>query len=284
MLLTVGFIKFNKKYSVTTTTSILRIETSEYKFYQFNLLPNQSVEQYKVCKLPKLKLIGHENNEKYVDCRMRYEWGYLKNFHWYLNKTVVSLLRDVKCRYRNVSRVDDFKLEYTKFDMLNDGQIIKHDVIEVVCFANNFRLKYDNLHVQIINKLDKLEEHFNSTEEELETKNKTENVKNEQCKPLNILLLSYDSLSRVSWFKRLPKTTEYIINKMNFTILYGQNILGDGTPACMIPLLTGKLESELPSTLKSDPNGQYVDQVYPFIWHDLHKKGSFVISEFIWPS
>ena len=65
--------------------------------------------------------------------------------------------------------------------------------------------------------------------------------------------------------------------------MHGQSILGDGTPACMIPLLTGKLEHELPSTLKTDPNGQFVDQAYPFIWNDLHKQGymSYHIED--WP-
>lgn len=70
---------------------------------------------------------------------------------------------------------------------------------------------------------------------------------------------------------------------MGFKVMYGQSILGDGTPACMIPLLTGKLEHELPSTLKTDPNGQFVDQAYPFIWNDLHKQGymSYHIED--WP-
>ena len=57
---------------------------------------------------------------------------------------------------------------------------------------------------------------------------------------------------------------------MNFKLLYGHSILGDGTPACMIPLLTGRLENELPSTLKSDPNGTFVDQAYPFIFNELN--------------
>lgn len=50
------------------------------------------------------------------------------------------------------------------------------------------------------------------------------------------------------------------------------SIIGDGTTACMIPLLSGVIESEMPSTLKSDPNSSFVDQVYPFIWNDLHNK------------
>jgi hypothetical protein len=41
----------------------------------------------------------------------------------------------------------------------------------------------------------------------------------------------------------------------------------------LIPIYTGKTEEELPSVIKQDPNGKYVDEVYPFIWKDLHEKG-----------
>lgn len=43
----------------------------------------------------------------------------------------------------------------------------------------------------------------------------------------------------------------------------------------LIPIYTGFTEAELPSGLKNDPNGKYVDEVYPFIWKDLHKKSQF---------
>jgi hypothetical protein len=48
--------------------------------------------------------------------------------------------------------------------------------------------------------------------------------------------------------------------------------LGDGTPAQIIPMLTGMTEMELPSTLHSDKNGLFVN-VYPFIWNDYRDRG-----------
>ena len=41
----------------------------------------------------------------------------------------------------------------------------------------------------------------------------------------------------------------------------------------MIPIYTGQTEEELPNVLKNSPNGRYVDEAYPFIWKELHKKG-----------
>ena len=51
----------------------------------------------------------------------------------------------------------------------------------------------------------------------------------------------------------------------------------------MIPIYTGKTEEELPSVLKSDPNGRYVDEAYPFIWKKLRKKDYVSIHLDDWP-
>ena len=40
----------------------------------------------------------------------------------------------------------------------------------------------------------------------------------------------------------------------------------------MIPIYTGKTEEELPSVLRDDTKGRYVDEAYPFIWKELHQK------------
>jgi hypothetical protein len=242
--------------------------------YATSLLPNQSREQALTCQLPKLELSGHSNVEKYVPCKMKHEWGYLKHGRWHLNQTVTSQLDGVSCEYRNVSREDDFKLTFSPYVRLRDGQPISSEVIEVSCQAKrqSAPITFNNILVQIVDKLDKVKsaDQFSSSS-------------SSSCEPLNILLLSYDSLSRVSWFRRLPQTTKYLLDEMKAQLLYGFNIMGDGTPACMIPLLTGRHEHELPSTLKSDPNGQYVDQAYPFIWNELHPKGYMSFHMEDWP-
>lgn len=231
------------------------------KFLSLTLEANQSAEQLQTCVLPHLELTGHQNQEAYKPCRMKFDFGRLVNNRWVLDRENLQDydIDSIVCEYRNVTRIDDFKLNYSSRASLSDNQLIFSEVIEVYCYYKK-RLVYENIHAQIVRRSDLKAELIKRED-------------NEQYKPMNILLLSYDSLSRVSWFKRLQKTTQFILNEMNFTLLYGHSIMGDGTPACMIPLLTGHKEEELPSALKSDPNGQYVDQVYPFIWNELHPKG-----------
>ena len=257
------------------------------EFFQLSLTPSQTQTQAHSCRLPTLIFTGHQNRETERACRAKADWGWLSGSRWHLNKTLLSfILPRILCEYRNLTRLTDFQLEYSANASLVDGQLIRNEVIEVFCYvrsserAAHQKLAYENIHVQIVDKLGEIfpPSHRKRNLKDSEDASSCSSAARETdsaggAKPLNILLLSYDSLSRVSFLKRLPRTSQLVFNQMNFTLLYGQNIMGDGTPACMVPLLTGHAESELPSTLKSDPNGQYVDQVYPFIWNSLHEKG-----------
>lgn len=251
LVLTITVILLNENKLLTNNQELnnnpnhINKALSDFNDLSKVIYPNQTVEQKKFCRLPRLDLEGHDSTEKYKNCKQRAEWGYLKFNHWHLNLTVVKVLKHLKCQYRSVTRINDFKLKYSEMMDLQDKQSIDDDVIEVTCKAEFFHrpMVFNHLYVQIVPKINAQMDY---------TKIDTAGT----CKPLNVILLSYDSLSRVSWFKRLPRTTDFILNEMKFDVLYGQSILGDGTPACMIPLLTGKTEEELPSALKSDPNGE----------------------------
>jgi hypothetical protein len=121
--------------------------------------------------------------------------------------------------------VDDSKYTVGDWYELTNQQTIKHEVFEVICRDNGSfrRIKFDNLYVQLVSKLNSssLNNIINISIDE------TSKIK---CKPLNIMLISYDSVSRSSWLKRVPKSTKYAMDIMKFQILNGYNIVGDGTP------------------------------------------------------
>lgn len=196
----------NQNYNADTNLN------NDELYLKKELLPNQTIEQEIYCRLPRFNLIGHTNHESNPNCKMEHEWGYLKQNRWLFNQSVVNKFNSLFCKYRSIHRVDDHNNYYSKYMNLKDNQLILDEVIEVGCVALsgflNTKLKFTNLYVQIVSKL----KHEQSKTAQ----------QNHVCKPMNIILLSYDSLSRVSWFKRLPKTTEYILNKMNFKLMYGQ--------------------------------------------------------------
>jgi hypothetical protein len=69
----------------------------------------------------------------------------------------------------------------------------------------------------------------------------------------------------------LPRSYEYMV-KMGFVILKGYNIVGDGTPQALLPILTGKKETELPEARRGFTNSSYVDN-FPWIWKDFKNAG-----------
>ena len=145
------------------------------------------------------------------ECKIKKDWGYLKNNTWYYIESIRIKLNEFNCSYRVINRKDDFFYTQKNWNKLNHKHFIKDEVIEVKCeilVANFIQvIKYNSIFVQIVNKI-----HLVS---------KVENKVDQKCKPLNIMLISYDSVSRSSWLKRLPKTNKFIFETMKFELLKG---------------------------------------------------------------
>ncbi|UJR27753.1 hypothetical protein I4U23_009026 [Adineta vaga] len=86
----------------------------------------------------------------------------------------------------------------------------------------------------------------------------------------NVLVIGLDSVSRLQFERMLPETFDYMTKELDSIILKGYNILGDGTPQQLIPMLTGFKETELPTTLRRYRNSSFVD-IYPFVWNHYHQ-------------
>lgn len=55
--------------------------------------------------------------------------------------------------------------------------------------------------------------------------------------PFNVIMFGFDSLSRNAWIRKLPKTYEYMTKHLDADVLGLYNIIGDGTPQALIPVL-----------------------------------------------
>lgn len=85
-------------------------------------------------------------------------------------------------------------------------------------------------------------------------------------------MIGFDSLSRNAFIRKLPKAYNYLTNELNAGVLKGYNIIGDGTPQALIPILTGFTELELPETRKRKFSSTYVNS-YPMIWKEYENAG-----------
>lgn len=55
----------------------------------------------------------------------------------------------------------------------------------------------------------------------------------------NVLMFGFDSLSRNMFQRNLPNSHKYLTETLGAIVLEGYNIVGDGTPQALIPILTG---------------------------------------------
>jgi hypothetical protein len=69
-------------------------------------------------------------------------------------------------------------------------------------------------------------------------------------------MFGFDSLSRMAWTRLLPQTREFFLTALGGIELEGYNIVGDGTPAALLPILTGKMEEELPEARRGYPGAR----------------------------
>lgn len=88
----------------------------------------------------------------------------------------------------------------------------------------------------------------------------------------NVLIFGFDSLSRNAFIRKLPKSYDYLVNQIGSHVLTGYNIVGDGTPQALIPILTGHTELELPETRKRKTGSVSCD-AYPMLWKYYQRAG-----------
>lgn len=176
-----------------------------------------------ICSIPQLNYnLPLEKLILSPECTSRLNWGTIDalKHKWRLNEQIQSEINSINCSYRKVERIDDFKIKLGKYSNLKDEQVILDDVVEVECVGtnktNNSTANFNNLYVQVV---------------DIEPMIRYEIKKDENgCFPYNVMLLSYDSVSRVSFTRRLKKTFDLIKKTDNFYVLEGYNIVGDGTP------------------------------------------------------
>jgi hypothetical protein len=265
------FIAFLRFYSISTfknekTKETLKLSDTNALLKVFNL---------------KLKTNDDKNNSGIMNCHSRIEKSTIQveskphapcnNEDWILinEEGVVTFnykyldrnnIKIEKCSYQAVEWYkDDFNYQLLPERSINNGSILdkSKDFFHFKCWqSGGGSHKYHSAHARIF-----------------KSKAKHDNERRDLPeKPLNIMMFGLDSVSRETWLNTLSKSSDYLLNKMGSNVLNGYNIVGDGTPAALIPLLTSFHEEELPNTIKKTSNAKHVDIVYPFIWKNFTQK------------
>lgn len=195
----------------------------------------------------KANLVSEKVSRKYAQCNQA-NWitvldnGTLSYNFDYLTKSSISI---EKCEYSFIKwHIDDAQYFVSEPVRIKNGETLdlNEEFFLISCQSNTLSYYKTALARIFKSKLTKKSNH-------------------QSLKPINVMMIGLDSVSRSNFLNHLPRSSEYLIKEMKTTILNGFNIVGDGTPAALIPILTGKHEHELPNTIKKTPNTSFVDQV-----------------------
>ncbi|XP_033760756.1 uncharacterized protein LOC117342665 [Pecten maximus] len=233
--------------------------SDDYATMDFNI---QNVSD-QVCVQPDLRpfhpsVAGFFYQVPDLICDNKLNWIAVENGTFWITPEAKKLYGEIKCQFAAVIRKqgnDNLTVTGKREAMTQDIMSAPSDFFKVSCLSAN-KTRYVNVHATVT---------YNSTKHKIE-------MKNTKMMGLNVLMLGFDSVSRMTWLRKLPKSRHYFRNILGGIELEGYNIVGDGTPQALLPLLTGMTESELPESRRGHPNATVVDG-HPWIWKDFESAG-----------
>ena len=89
---------------------------------------------------------------------------------------------------------------------------------------------------------------------------------------LNILIFGFDSMSRLTWLRNLPKTHAYFTQELGGLVFDKYNVVGYNTRTAMLAMLTGHKFSELPEVRRGRRGVQYVYN-FPWLFREFQHAG-----------
>ena len=207
---------------------------------------------------PALK--GYFKDMPPLQCADEENWVYVDNGTFRISPNAIKNHGEIECVYiPQIRGENDFAvLSGAPINNIKDGTPLVSDFFYAICSAAD-KKTYKNLHSGIAFK------------HELQGR-AAETTMPPEAMGLDVLMFGFDSTSRMTWMRNLPKSHDYFTNKLGAVVLEGYNIVGDGTPQALLPILTGKSEPELPEARRGKSHARTVDG-HPWIWKDFARAG-----------
>ena len=230
----------------------------------FNFMKYFTIFFQQACVHPVLELWHpvlkkHFKEPKPLQCAKEKNWVQVDNGSFVITQSAMNTHGSMTCICTpHIHGDDDNEVQDSISFEFKHGDAIPSDIFSVKCSAQD-GAEYKNLHSGIAYNFNLHERH-------------TENPLPNDAMGVNILMFGFDSTSRMSWMRNLPKSHQYYTQELGGLVLEGYNIVGDGTPRALLPILCGKTELELPESRRGFTGAQSVDG-YPWIWRDFKDIG-----------
>ncbi|XP_058788866.1 uncharacterized protein LOC131662900 [Phymastichus coffea] len=211
------------------------------------------------CKFPELDINNSEilkfiHEVPALQCAPE-DWVKADGPRLYVDEKAKQRFGPITCAFSEILRVDDFSSELAGSVESDQSYVLRQsDYADVKCESRTGKQWHGVLAAV--------------REEPSPRRQSSWSALPRSALPLNVLMFGFDSLSRNTFERKLPRSYAFLRQALGGLVLEGYNIVGDGTPQALIPILTGKIELELPDARKRMADkASYVD-VYPLVWKD----------------
>ncbi|CAF1614033.1 unnamed protein product [Didymodactylos carnosus] len=144
--------------------------------------------------------------ENQLECGKEQNWVYIDNGTFRLSQQALLKHGPIECAYRSILRENDFSaVEGQRLYPVVDRMPLISDFFHADCRASDGSI-YNNIHSGI---------HFDATLHERHSESSADKT------PLNynVLMFGYDSVSRISFMRLLPKTYMYLIQQLGAVVM-----------------------------------------------------------------
>ncbi|CAG9805099.1 unnamed protein product [Chironomus riparius] len=211
------------------------------------------------CKVPTIpydspEMMKFMKDEEPIDCGNDVDWVACNVSFCHIKKHIIQQKGGfISCEFTDILRNGDSNYQYGSTTRSTNKYMLQNsDFVRIKCKAADGS-KWFGTGIGIRKDVDIVKRH-------------------KSVDGYNVIMFGFDSMSRNAFIRKLPKSYNYLTNELKADVLKGYNIIGDGTPQALIPLLTGYTELELPETRKRKFSSNYVN-VYPMIWKEYQKAG-----------
>ncbi|KAJ8728240.1 hypothetical protein PYW08_016625 [Mythimna loreyi] len=238
------------------------IETQE-------LVENRLIEYYLSekgmgCDIPKVdpfspEVMQFNKDLPEITCRGK-DWVECQKTKCYVKEEILKQIEKISCTYRDIVYVDDERYYLSEYTTVtgNEKYILNNsDHVKVSCIGMD-RNSFGFIH----NRWSGVKAGFRPV--------RNEPIPQGREDEYNVMFLVFDSASHNGFIRKMPKSYKYLAD--NAIVLNGYNIVGDGTPAALFPILTGLAEYEHADTRKKITDKVFLDYKW-FLFHQLKKYG-----------
>ena len=216
------FRHLRRKFYQSKVQQILLYPIAFFLFCLFLLIIQLAVQepleedQTVGCKLPKMELWPPSLRQYFKDteplvCANERNWVYVENSTFKISKSAQETHGHIECEYTPYEFETDFSIKYrSSTSPMKDGAPVETDFFVVDCKGSDGK-SYHNVHSTVF--------HDKKVRDRATSKKLPKSALG-----LNILILGYDSLSRMTFMRTLPLTYKYLTDTLGAIVLEGFNI------------------------------------------------------------